>query len=94
MAVFKQGTHKDQEWQEKAACRGPQSVLFFPPTSSERKEERLRREARAKAVCRPCPVAKQCLEYSLEIEEPHGIWGGFNEAERKEILIKRSRKAS
>jgi WhiB family redox-sensing transcriptional regulator len=94
MAVFKQGTHKDEAWQDKAACRGPQSSLFFPPTTSERKEERLRREARAKSVCGPCPVAKQCLEYALEIEEIHGIWGGLNEAERKELLLKRAKKAS
>lgn len=87
--------HFDEGWQHKAACRGPQASLFFPPVMTERKEERLRREAKAKAVCKPCPVAKECLEYALRIQEPHGIWGGLNEAERKQILIKRTtRKAS
>ncbi len=86
--------HYDEEWQQKAACRGPQASLFFPPVTTERKEERLRREGRAKAVCKPCPVAKECLEYAIRIEEPHGVWGGLNETERKQVLLKRARKAS
>ncbi|HUY85841.1 MAG TPA: WhiB family transcriptional regulator [Acidimicrobiales bacterium] len=94
MSIAQQTAHFDEEWQEKAACRGPQASLFFPPTTSERKEERLRREAKAKSVCKPCPVAKECLEYAIRIEEPHGIWGGLNEAERKQVILKRTHKAS
>ena len=30
----------NETWQLRAACRGPESTLFFPPTASERKEER------------------------------------------------------
>jgi WhiB family redox-sensing transcriptional regulator len=37
-------------WQEKAACRGPQSAVFFPPSHFERKDEKEAREARAKAI--------------------------------------------
>jgi WhiB family redox-sensing transcriptional regulator len=70
-------------WQDKAACRGPQSVVFFPPHHVERKDERLSRERRAKAICASCPVREPCLEYALMIREPHGIWGGLNETERR-----------
>jgi WhiB family transcriptional regulator, redox-sensing transcriptional regulator len=70
-------------WQERAACRGPQSVVFFPPHHVERKDERLSRERRAKAICAGCPVREPCLDYALTIREPHGIWGGLNEAERR-----------
>ncbi|HET9602156.1 MAG TPA: WhiB family transcriptional regulator [Acidimicrobiales bacterium] len=73
-------------WQEKAACRGPQSVVFFPPHHAERKDERLSRERRAKAICRSCPVLEPCLDYALTIQEPHGIWGGLNEVERRNRL--------
>ena len=45
-------------WQEQAACRGPQSVVFFPPHHVERKDERLSRERRAKAICASCPVLR------------------------------------
>lgn len=75
------------EWQGKAACRGPHSSVFFPPPHFERKEEKLQREERAKAICCTCPVQKPCLDYALRIREPHGIWGGLNESERKQLLL-------
>lgn len=75
-----------EAWQAKAACRGPQSGGFFPPAYPERKEERLAREARAKSVCAGCIVRKDCLDYAIRIREPHGIWGGLNEVERKALL--------
>ena len=49
----------NQTWQLRAACRGPESTLFFPPSASERKEERETREARAKIICSTCPVREQ-----------------------------------
>ncbi|MDQ1439477.1 MAG: WhiB family transcriptional regulator, redox-sensing transcriptional regulator [Acidimicrobiaceae bacterium] len=78
--------HIDDLWQLKAACRGPQAAVFFPPTSFERKDEKEDREVRAKAICATCPVRKPCLEYAIRIREPHGIWGGLNEMERKQLL--------
>ena len=83
-------TQPDTSWQAKAACRGPQAAVFFPPTHPERKDERAEREERAKAICASCAVRKACLEYALEIREPHGIWGGLNELERKAVLARRA----
>ena len=76
----------DDLWQMKAACRGPQAAVFFPPTTFERKDEKEEREGRAKAICETCSVRKACLEYAIRIREPHGIWGGLNELERKQLL--------
>ena len=73
-------------WQVKAACRGPQAAVFFPPPQFERKADRLERERRAKAICAECPAQHECLDYALEIREPHGIWGGLNEAERRALI--------
>ncbi len=73
----------DDAWQVRAACRGPQAAVFFPPASFERKDEKLEREGRAKEICRTCAVKTPCLEYAVRIREPHGIWGGLNENERK-----------
>ena len=42
-------------WQDAAACRGKDIVLFFGP-DGERQPEREVRERRAKAVCASCPV--------------------------------------
>jgi WhiB family transcriptional regulator, redox-sensing transcriptional regulator len=79
----------DDAWQMKAACRGPQATVFYPPSSFERKDEKLDRERRAKAICASCPVRQACLDYALERRDQHGIWGGMSEAERKRILEKR-----
>ncbi|MGI9033738.1 MAG: WhiB family transcriptional regulator [Acidimicrobiales bacterium] len=77
-------------WQDKAACRGPQARVFFPPSRLERKDERDDREMHAKAICASCPVRRPCLDYALEIREPHGIWGGLNELERKAVIASRA----
>ena len=80
----------EEVWQVKAACRGPQAAVFFPPTSFERKDEKLDRERRAKAICATCAVRRPCLDYAIKIREPHGIWGGLSEGERKRVLEARS----
>ncbi|MDA8040130.1 MAG: WhiB family transcriptional regulator [Actinomycetota bacterium] len=76
----------EELWQARAACRGPHAGIFFPPSHIERKEERLTRERTAKAICHSCPVEDECLEYAVRIREAHGIWGGRNETERKQII--------
>ncbi len=76
----------DDAWQQNAACRGPESALFFPPTQPESRAEREAREARAKQICGSCHVREECRAYSLRIREPHGIWGGLNESERRLVL--------
>ena len=73
-------------WQRFAACRGPYAEMFFPPSSPERKEDKAAREVNAKAICRECTVKEECLTYAIEIREPHGIWGGLNEIERRNVL--------
>jgi WhiB family redox-sensing transcriptional regulator len=81
-------------WQHRGACRGPHATVFFPPPQFERKHERTERELRAKEICAGCSVVSDCLEYALEIREPHGIWGGLNENERRVMLDARSARAS
>jgi WhiB family redox-sensing transcriptional regulator len=75
----------DDAWQVKAGCRGPQAAVFFPPSHFERKDEKVEREQRAKGICVSCPVRQPCLDYAIKIREPHGIWGGLNEVERKQL---------
>jgi WhiB family redox-sensing transcriptional regulator len=74
-----------EEWQRHAACKGPSSELFFPPTAPERKEDRLSRERDAKAICADCEVRCECLSYAMRIREAHGIWGGTTELERRDL---------
>lgn len=79
----------DRSWQVDGLCRGNHSYLFFPPSNVERKEERERREERAKAICGLCPVQEPCLEFAIEIREPYGIWGGMTELERRQVVARR-----
>ena len=73
-------------WQDAAACRGEDSTWFFP-ADAEQRRARLRREARAKAVCWQCPVMQLCRDHALRVEEPAGIWGALTEEERAQILV-------
>jgi WhiB family transcriptional regulator, redox-sensing transcriptional regulator len=77
-------------WRAAALCRTKNAVHFFAPAHFERKPEKDAREGAARALCRQCPVQPQCLEYSLAVREPHGIWGGLNELERRRLLRKRA----
>lgn len=47
----------------------------------------------AKRFCKQCPVRVECLEYALDAEESHGIWGGTTVRERDRIIAARRRMA-
>ncbi|MCA1832822.1 MAG: WhiB family transcriptional regulator [Actinobacteria bacterium] len=76
-------------WQHLARCRGSDASLFFSPTYLEKRDVRADREAKARAICAECAVKRDCLDFALSTREPHGIWGGFNEIERRAILARR-----
>src|SRR6266542_950662 len=61
-------------WQDDAACRGKEVVLFFGP-DGERQPEREIRERKAKIVCASCPVRTECLSYAVSRPEKYGTWG-------------------
>lgn len=50
-------------------------LIFFP--------ERGQSTAPAVKICNKCPVQRECLLYSLENNEIHGIWGGTSERTRR-----------
>jgi len=62
-----------------ALCRDyPFPNLFFPDS----KAEEARSLPLAQAICAGCPERKECLEYALNEEIPHGIWAGTTPAMR------------
>ncbi len=73
------------EWRGDAECRGPNGSWFYPPSRPERREERARRETKAKMICAMCAVSRQCLDFALETREQHGVWGGLTELERRAL---------
>lgn len=69
-------------WVEDAACTQTDPEAFFP-TNGEQRDE-----AFAKRVCAGCEVQAQCLQYALDVDEPHGIWGGLTPTERQRLKKK------
>lgn len=81
------------EWRSAAACRGEDPALFFAPSYFEKRSQKQTREAVATSFCARCPVRVECLDYALSTREPHGVWGGFNEMERRRLLRARALEA-
>lgn len=71
----------DTSWHTHAVCHGmdPEDAdeTFFPVP---RDHEAI---AEAKALCALCPVQRDCLNFAVENDQTHGIWGGLTEAERR-----------
>jgi hypothetical protein len=68
---------KDIEWQKDALCAETDPEAFHPDKGGSNRE--------AKKVCSRCNVRSQCLEYALDNDERHGIWGGLSERERRRL---------
>jgi len=83
------------DWQDwGAACAGEDPSVFFAPGYWETPVAKKAREAKAKMLCRACPVQPQCLEFSMVASEGHGVWGGLNERERCKLAFSRAREAT
>jgi len=70
-------------WRESAACRFLDTELFFPIGKAGRAREEIQR---AKEVCASCPVRQACLTFALDTHQAYGIWGGYDEDERRLLL--------
>lgn len=73
----------DMSWQLEGTCRKDPEMFFHP--EGERDATKRQRIAKAKAVCRECPVLAQCRAYTLENREEYGIWAGLSEDEREAL---------
>lgn len=69
-------------WRESAACRDVDSELFFPIGRTGFAVAEIQR---AKAVCNHCPVRQPCLKFALDTHQEYGIWGGYEEDERRRL---------
>jgi WhiB family redox-sensing transcriptional regulator len=68
---------RDDTWQTRGECNGvPQSVMF---------PERGESHKRALSYCAVCEVRTQCLDYAMDNNIKHGVWGGKSERQRRAI---------
>ena len=80
--VWIPGEFDERAWRRSAACRDVDPAVFFPVGLTG---PAIRQIADAKAVCRGCPVRLVCLQYALANHHDDGVWGGYDEGERREL---------
>jgi len=62
-----------------ASCAGYFNADLFFPDSKEKEAKCL---PIARMICAGCPERKECLDYALKEQIPHGIWAGTTPAQR------------
>jgi len=67
-------------WQADALCAQTDAEAFFVEKGGSNKS--------AKKICSECAVKAQCLEYALENDQRHGIWGGTSDRQRRALGYK------
>jgi WhiB family redox-sensing transcriptional regulator len=65
----------DDDWRERAACRGTFGDLFFPDKGCSVRE--------AKMICRGCSVKAECLSLAEHHDLAFGVFGGLSAKERR-----------
>lgn len=68
----------DAAWMKDARCSGAKTDLWFPELGQS--------TVHAIRVCQECPVKRECLNYALDNEIVHGVWGGTSARERSKML--------
>lgn len=82
----------DDTWRNQAACQGHNPDMWFPVGVRGKYADQHPNPyiARAKTICRTCPVRIVCLQFALDFEHGrdtrHGIWGGMTEPERDTLV--------
>jgi WhiB family transcriptional regulator, redox-sensing transcriptional regulator len=66
-----------EDWTMLAACDGHDPELWFPLDDG----------AQARAVCAGCPVKGDCLRFALDGGLDHGIFGGLDASQRRELKM-------
>ena len=62
-----------------ASCRDIFNPNIFFPESKEQEAKCL---PIVRTICAGCPERKECLDYALKEQIPHGIWAGTTPAQR------------
>jgi WhiB family redox-sensing transcriptional regulator len=69
-------------WRMMGACNNTDPDLAFKgDQNSEYEGDPYARDTQ-KATCISCPVAQECLDHALVVDERFGIWGGMTTRER------------
>lgn len=75
-------------WWEYGLCRAWDADLFCVPDGVSPSRKRAQ-EAKAKGICRTCPVRERCLAEAMARGEQYGVWGGLDTDERRQLERRR-----
>jgi WhiB family redox-sensing transcriptional regulator len=67
-------------WFEQAACQRFPIAWWFPESIDDIDDAH-----RAIDICNTCPVRNECLQFALDNDDRHGIFGGLFPFQRYEI---------
>jgi WhiB family redox-sensing transcriptional regulator len=68
---------KPEPWTVDALCARTGGDAHYPEDGGS--------TAEAKAICAACDVRERCLQYALDNNEVHGVWGGLAPRERRHL---------
>ena len=74
------GDESSTSWRDDSICRDLDPSVFFPIGVTGVAIEQI---ARAKAICAECPVRTECLDFAIATKQDFGVWGGYDEEERR-----------
>jgi WhiB family transcriptional regulator, redox-sensing transcriptional regulator len=67
----------EQEWRNRAACKGEPTQIFFAVQGQDVRV--------ARKICNNCPVRVECLQWAVDASIQHGIFGGRVPRERRAL---------
>lgn len=65
------------KWADQALCTQTDPDAFYAIDAAGQR--------RAAAVCDRCPVRVPCLNWALDHNEQHGVWGGLSTPQRRAL---------
>lgn len=74
----------DDSWKVWGACYKSENPEFFPEPHKGRGGAK-----KTKEICARCPVQEECLEFAIETNQPHGVWGGLTYSSRMRLRKER-----
>ncbi len=80
-------SNNDFSWQEKAACRGANTDMFF--LEEDQTKINQKKLVATRELCGGCPVSEQCLDFALDNYIHFGIWAGTTPLQRKAMRRER-----
>lgn len=70
---------RSYDWRDDGECRRHDPEMWFPGDTTGPWIPQIEE---AKAVCRMCPVLRECRDWAMGHRQESGIWGGMTEQDR------------